>query len=75
MFGFSIPKILVLIFLILIIWHFFKFFEQKSRYKENLKDSKNNEKKKDEEQLLECKKCGGFYNEKKYSLCPICREN
>ena len=32
-------------------------------------------KKKEEEQLLECKKCGGFYNEKKYSFCPICREN
>ena len=46
MFGFSIPKILVLIFLILIIWNFFKFFEQKNKDKENLKDSKNNEKKK-----------------------------
>ena len=68
MFGFSIPKILLLLIILFIIWNLFKFLERKSKSKV----SKERKGEFDEEALTECNECGGFYDKKIKQRCPIC---
>ena len=55
MLGFSVPKILLLIFIIFLIWYGFKMFERRS--------SSKIEKGKEEDipDLEKCPKCGNFF--------------
>ena len=39
MFGFSIPKLLVLFVIILVVWYFFKFIEKQNKLSKNKKDN------------------------------------
>ena len=66
MFGFSIPKLLLLFIILLIIWNLFKFLENKSRSSIKKKSQY------DEEALTECNKCGGFYDKSIKTKCPMC---
>ena len=67
MFGFSIPKVLILFIIIYLTWHLFKFFENKNKNKNKIKKNNNNQ-----DALTECKKCGGFYDKSIISECPLC---
>ena len=71
MFGFSIPKIALLLLIIFLIWQVFKILEKRKNIKDNL--SKEEEEKNDlYEALIECKKCGNFYSKEDSQLCPVC---
>ena len=73
MFGFSLPKIILLIFVILVVWQIFKIVEKKSKAKNNLSNS--DERANDNyESLVECKNCGNFYSTSKSKVCPVCGE-
>ena len=39
MFGFSIPKLLVLFVIILVVWYFFKFIEKQNKLSKKRKDN------------------------------------
>ena len=56
MFGFSIPKILLLLIILIIVWNLFKFLERKSKSRV-LNEQKDQY---DEEDLTECLECGTF---------------
>ena len=56
MFGFSIPKILLLLIILLIVWNLFKFLERKAKSRV-LNEQKDQY---DEEDLTECVECGTF---------------
>ena len=56
MFGFSIPKILLLLIILFIVWNLFKFLERKSKSRV-LNEQKGQY---DEEDLTECVECGTF---------------
>ena len=56
MFGFSIPKILLLLIILFIVWNLFKFLERKSKSRV-LNEQKDQY---DEEDLTECVECGTF---------------
>ena len=56
MLGFSIPKILLLIFIILIVWYGFKMLERKSSGKVENKKSKKSSVKNAKEDVQESKK-------------------
>ena len=56
MLGFSIPKILLLIFIILIVWYGFKMLERKSSSKVENKKSKKSSVKNAKEDVQELKK-------------------
>tara|TARA_B000000475_G_scaffold234023_1_gene200928 strand:- start:13 stop:231 length:219 start_codon:yes stop_codon:yes gene_type:complete len=56
MLGFSIPKILLLIFIILIVWYGFKMLERKSSSKVENKKSKKSSVKNAKEDVQESKK-------------------
>ena len=66
MLGFSFPKLLLLLIILILIWNFFKYIENKS--KNSIKEKKDN----NEEELTECNKCGGFYDKAIKSRCPMC---
>ena len=68
MLGFSLPKIILLIIIILLIWNIFKYLEKKSK-NEASKSIKEND---SEEALIECKKCGSFYSLEVDKKCPLC---
>ena len=68
MLGFSIPKLLLLLIILIIIWNLFKFLERKSKSKV----TKEQKTQFDETALTECIKCGGFYDKKIKKRCPIC---
>jgi hypothetical protein len=73
MFGFSLPKIFLLIIIILFVWNFFKFIEKKSRkQKENSKFYKEEADIKEDEALIECDECGSFYSLNLEKKCPEC---
>ena len=73
MFGFSLPKIFLLIVIILCVWNFFKFIEKKSRKKkENTNLYREETDKKEDEALIECDKCGSFYSLNLEKKCPEC---
>ena len=56
MFGFSIPRILLLLIILLIVWNLFKFLERKAKSRV-LNEQKDQY---DEEDLTECVECGTF---------------
>ena len=66
MLGFSFPKLLLLLFILILIWNFFRYLEKKS------KNSINEKKDNNEEELTECYQCGGFYDKSIKSRCPMC---
>ena len=68
MLGFSIPKILLLLFILFIIWNLFKFLEGKSKSRLN----KEQRSEFDEKVLSECNECGSFYDKTIKKRCPIC---
>ncbi len=68
MLGFSIPKLLLLLIILLVIWNLFKFFEKKSMSKV-LNEQKDQY---DEEDLTECYKCGTFVSKSVKKRCTIC---
>ena len=74
MFGFSFPKIILLLIIIVLVWNFFKFLEKISK-KNNTVENKRfyeTDQEKDEEALVECNKCGSFYSIKLEKKCPTC---
>ena len=68
MFGFSIPKILLLLIILFIVWNLFKFLERKSKSRV-LNEEKDQY---DEEDLTECVKCGTFVSKTQKKRCTIC---
>ena len=68
MLGFSFPKFLVLLVILIVIWNFFKYLEKNN--KNSIKKKKDN----NEEELTECYKCGGFYDKAIKNKCPMCYE-
>ena len=73
MFGFSFPKIILLIFIILVVWQIFKIFEKRNKLKNNLSSSDEAEND-NYESLIECKNCGNFYSKDESKVCPVCGE-
>ena len=73
MFGFSLPKIILLIFVILVVWQIFKIVEKRSKAKNNLSNSDEREND-NYESLIECKNCGNFYSTGESKVCPVCGE-
>ena len=71
MFGLSLPKILLLLFILIIIWQIFKIIEKKQKLKENHLNSDDQE---DQvyEPLIECSNCGNFYSRNESKVCPVC---
>ena len=71
MFGFSLPKIALLLIIIFVIWQIFRIIEKNKNSKVS---SSSSEKDKDEfyEQLIECSNCGNFYSNVKSNTCPMC---
>ena len=78
MFGFSIPKLLVLFVIILVVWYFFKFIEKQNQLSKNRKNSEKNNPSDDEskfeknkvEDLIKCRECGNYYASD--SACTVC---
>ncbi len=68
MFGFSIPKILLLLIILFTVWNLFKFLERKSKSRV-LNEQKNQY---DEEDLTECVECGTFVSKAEKKRCTIC---
>lgn len=68
MFGFSIPKILLLLIILFIVWNLFKFLERKSKNRV-LNEQKGQY---DEEDLTECVECGTFVSKTEKKRCTIC---
>ena len=68
MFGFSIPKILLLLTILFIIWNLFKFLERKSKSRV-LNEQKDQY---DEEDLTECVECGTYDSKTEKKRCTIC---
>ena len=61
MLGFSLPKILLLFFILAIVWNFFRLFERKLKKNDNKESkNKNNNKNYEDEILVECKVCKSF---------------
>ena len=75
MFGFSFPKIILLLVIIFLIWNFFKFLEKKKNIKEGMDGNIRNDKNmKEEESMVECKKCGNFFSIEFKNKCPVCEK-
>ena len=70
MLGFSIPKLLLLLIILLVIWNLFKFLEKKSMNKV-LNEQKDQY---DEEDLTECFECGTFVSKIEKKKCTICTD-
>ena len=71
MFGFSFPKIALLIVIIFVVWQIFRVIEKRNKLKDDLS---NNEGEREEsyESLIECKNCGNFYSRDESKVCPQC---
>ena len=74
MFGFSIPKIIFLLFILIIIWNLFRYFENRSLNKKNTETGNDKKSNSSEESLVECKACRNFYSSKLPEGCPICNK-
>ena len=70
MLGFSFPKLLLLLTILILVWNFFKYLEKKNKNSIKEKEKKDN----NEEELTECYQCGGFYDKSIKSNCPMCDE-
>ena len=75
MLGFSLPKILLLFFILVIVWNFFRLFERKLK-KNDSKESKNNNNNYEDEILVECQICRGFFSKSfiENGKCQKCTE-
>ena len=73
MFGFSLPKLILLLVLILIIWQVFKIIEKRQKG-QGIDENNGEEINKDYESLIECKKCGIFFSKDKTKSCPLCNK-
>ena len=73
MFGFSFPKIILLIAIIFLVWQVFRIIEKKNRLKNNNEDDKES-KEEAYESLIECKQCGNFFSKEDLKNCPICKK-
>tara|TARA_B100000902_G_C26911492_1_gene717107 strand:- start:279 stop:506 length:228 start_codon:yes stop_codon:yes gene_type:complete len=71
MFGFSLPKIILLVFIIFVVWQIFRIIEKRNKFKNNLSDNHDKENE-SYESLIECKSCGNFYSKDENKVCPIC---
>ena len=58
MLGFSFPKLLLLLTILILVWNFFKYLEKKNKNTIKEKEKKDN----NEEECKECYQCGGFYD-------------
>ena len=72
MLGFSFPKLLLLLTILIVVWNFFKYLEKKN--KNSIKEKEKAKKDNNEEELTECYQCGGFYDKSIKSSCPMCDE-
>jgi ABC-type ATPase with predicted acetyltransferase domain len=72
MLGFSFPKLMLLLVILVLVWNIFKFLENKTKKSNHKETERNNINDKDEEALTECTKCGGFFNASYKNKCPIC---
>ena len=72
MFGFSIPKIILLFIIIFIIWNVFRYIEKKNLSSKRRESDKNKEENGIEESLVECKVCGNFFSSYLPEGCPTC---
>ena len=73
MFGFSLPKIMVLLFIIFLVWQVFKLIEKRNKLKEQSNDNEKGQKGL-YESLIECKVCGNFFSMDVSKNCPICEK-
>ena len=73
MFGFSLPKIILLLAILFLVWQVFKIIEKRNRLKNNNEDDIES---KDEtyESLIECKQCGNFFSKDDVKNCPLCKK-
>ena len=73
MFGFSLPKIILLLAIIFLVWQVFKIIEKRNKIKNN-PSNKNEKENENYESLIECKNCGNFYSKDEVKICPLCGE-
>ena len=73
MFGFSLPKILLSLFLIIIVWNIFRLIEKRNERKKKNDSAYFSKDQKQEEALIECQVCGNFYSSEVSGGCPVCR--
>jgi len=71
MFGFSLPKIILLIIIIFVVWQVFRMIEKRNKLKNDLSNNHDNNNE-SYESLIECKKCGNFYSKSESKVCPVC---
>ena len=71
MFGFSLPKIILLIIIIFVVWQVFRIIEKRNRLNNDLSNNNDNENQ-SYESLIECKNCGNFYSKGESKVCPVC---
>ena len=74
MLGFSLPKILLLIILIVIIWNIFRLIEKRNQKKNDDNSNFFNKVKENDEALNECQECGNFYSNDLPNGCPSCNK-
>ena len=74
MFGFSFPKIILLLIILFVVWNIFKLVEKKIATKSEDYKKKNTYKAEEEESLTECMNCGIFFNKELKDKCPLCKE-
>ena len=73
MFGFSLPKIIVLFVIIFVVWQIFRIIEKRNKLKNNLSNNDDQENE-NYESLIECRNCGNFYSKGESKICPVCGE-
>tara|TARA_B100000686_G_C16503109_1_gene818118 strand:- start:30 stop:266 length:237 start_codon:yes stop_codon:yes gene_type:complete len=75
MLGFSLPKIIILLIILILIWNIFRYFERRSEKNiEEMKENrfKSNQQSDEEESLIECESCGSFFSSRLERKCPEC---
>ena len=74
MLGFSLPKILLLFFILAIVWNFFRIFERKLQKNDSKESKNNNNNNYEDEILVECKICKSFVSKSFIEKCQKCIE-
>ncbi len=74
MFGFSLPKLLLLTVIILAVWYIFRFIERRETNLEKSDASKNSKwgnkpKKSESSDLEKCSKCGAYVSDMSGHSC------
>ena len=73
MFGFSFPKIILLLAIIFLVWQVFRIIEKRNKFKKNIQDDVESQEEA-YETLIECKECGRFLSKDDLKNCPICNK-